>query len=161
MPIAERTRSTRLPATILPCRIRSSIASSVRIARSPVAPLRISSISMLVDAQVTAAVTPFARSNSGKRSTTTALTPFENRPFTAPLLHFDDDAIVLDHGLVGLHRHHAGRRHNLAGLDVELAIVEVALDHVAVDVALRERARPVRAEVVHHVVFAVDVEHGK
>src|SRR5262245_43279102 len=137
MAIAERTRSTRLPATILPCRISPSIASSVRIARSPVAPLLISSMSMLVDAQVMAGVTPFARSNSGRRSSTTAFTPFENRPFTL-LLRLDDDAAVLHHGLVGLHRHHARWRRHLAGLDVELAVVEVALDQVAVDVALRE-----------------------
>src|SRR5215510_2654017 len=155
MPIAERARSTRLPATILPCRISSSIASSVRIARSAVAPLLISSMSMLVDAQVIAGISPFARSNSGKRSSTTAFTPFENRPFiaTLPLLRLDDDPAVLNHSLVSLHRHHAGRRHDLAGLDVELAVVEVALDHVAVDVAFRERAGAVRAEVIHHVEF--------
>ena len=31
--------------------------------------------------QVITGVTPFARSNSGRRSSTTALTPFENKPF--------------------------------------------------------------------------------
>src|SRR5262249_54834385 len=37
-PMAERARSTRLPATALPCSMRSSIASAVRMARSPTAP---------------------------------------------------------------------------------------------------------------------------
>jgi len=45
--------------------------------------------------------------------------------------------------------------------DVEAALVEIALDDLAVDLALRERARAVRAEVVHRVVFTVDVEHGE
>jgi hypothetical protein len=39
--------------------------------------------------------------------------------------------------------------------------VEVALDAIAVDEALRQRSRPVRARVVGHVKFAVEVEDGE
>ena len=52
-------------------------------------------------------------------------------------IHFDKYRAAFDRGGVGLHRDHAGRRHDLAGFDVELAVVEVALDHVAIDEALR------------------------
>src|SRR5262249_51441341 len=148
IPIAERARSMRLPETIRPCRIRPSIASSERIARSPLAPLPISPISVAVDPQIISGAVPLARWNSGRRSSTTAFTPFENRPFIPLLLRLDDNAAVLHQCLVGLHRHHTRRRHHLAGLDVELTVMEVALDHVAVDVAFRQRARPVRTEVV-------------
>ena len=66
-------------------------------------------------------------------------------------IHLDEHRAALDRGRIGLHRDHAGRRHHLAGLDVELAVVEVALDHVAVDVALRQRAGAVGAGVVGDV----------
>src|SRR5262245_5244900 len=44
-----------------------------------------------------------------------------------PSFGLDQHPPALDHGLVGLDRHHAGRRHHRAGLDVELAVVERAL----------------------------------
>src|SRR5262249_40751863 len=49
-------------------------------------------------------------------------------------------------------------RDNFAGLDVELAVMEVAFDHVAIDVTFRERSRTVRAGIVGHEKLAVDVE---
>ncbi len=75
-------------------------------------------------------------------------------------IHFDEHRAAVDRRRIGLHRNHAGRRHDLAGLDVELAVVEVAFDHIAVDEALRQRARPVRAGVVGDVELAIDVENG-
>src|SRR3954451_20479126 len=109
------------------------------MAKSPVAPLAISSMSMLVEAQTTSTF-PAASSMAGPSSSTTAFTPLENSPRTGiDSLRLDEDTVVLDHDLVGLDRNHAGRCHHLAGLDVELAVVEIALDHVAVDVPLGER----------------------
>ena len=55
-------------------------------------------------------------------------------------------------------RDDAGRLHHGAGADVEHALVEVALDAVAVDEAFRERPRTVRAGVVGDMELAVEIE---
>ena len=55
-------------------------------------------------------------------------------------------------------RDHAGRRLDLAGDDVERTVVEIALDDLAVDLALGERARAVRAGIVGHEEAAAEVE---
>ena len=47
------------------------------------------------------------------------------------------------------------------GPDAEAALMEVALDDLPVEVALRERAGPVRARVVGHVKASVHVEDGQ
>ena len=51
-------------------------------------------------------------------------------------IHLDEHRAILDLSWVGLHRDHARRRNHLAGLDAELPIVKVALDHISLDVAL-------------------------
>src|SRR5688500_6706482 len=66
-------------------------------------------------------------------------------------LHLDIDLIPLDDGLVGLDGDHAGRRGDLARLDVESSVVEVALDDLVGDVALGEGARAMGAGVVDYV----------
>src|SRR4051812_2718334 len=75
-------------------------------------------------------------------------------------IHVDKHRAALDRRGIGLHRDHAGWRHDLPGFDVELAVVEVALDHVAVDEALRQRAGAVGAGVVGDVKLPVDIEDG-
>src|SRR5260370_24159963 len=72
--------------------------------------------------------------------------------------HLDDNLPVLHRGRAGFHRDHARRHHHLAGADVELAIVEVALDHVALDVTLGQRARPMGALVIKDIELALDVK---
>src|SRR5262245_50472806 len=72
--------------------------------------------------------------------------------------NLDIDAAVLYHGRIGFYRNHAGWRHDLAGADVELTIVEVAFHHVVFDIALRQRAWPVGAIVIRDVELAADVE---
>ena len=73
----------------------------------------------------------------------------------------DVDRVTLDGDRIDLLGNHAGRIHHFAGLDVEPAVVEIALDHLALDVAFRERARPVRAQVVQHIEGAVEIEDGE
>src|SRR5262249_23239446 len=58
-----------------------------------------------------------------------------------------------------LDRNHARRRDNLSCLDVELAVVKIAFDDVALDIAFRQRAGTMRAGVVDDVELAVDVEY--
>src|SRR5438067_5091649 len=60
---------------------------------------------------------------------------------------------------IGPDRNHAGRRHHFAGADIELTIVEIALDHVAIDIALRQRARTMGAHVVGDEKLAIDIEY--
>ena len=50
---------------------------------------------------------------------------------------------------------------DLAGSDVELALVKVALDDVALDESFGQRSRTVRAVVVGGVEVAVDVVDGQ
>src|SRR5215831_1167184 len=151
MPMPERARSRRLPATTLPRAISSSIVSAVRMTRSTAAPPSSSFTSPFVAPQVISTFVPLVRSKAGARSSITDFTPLVQSTFIAAvlprlpdrsaagdawrLLGLDQHPAVLDNGLVGLDRHHARRRHHLAGLDVELAVVEVALDHVALDEA--------------------------
>src|SRR5439155_2636745 len=71
---------------------------------------------------------------------------------------FDIHAAVLDDSPVRFHGHHARPLHDVAGADVEHALVEVALDQVPVDEALGQRAGTVRAVVVGHAKLAVEVE---
>src|SRR5262245_18268801 len=171
MPMPERARSRRLAATTLPRLIRSSIASAVRMARSPPAPVSSSLSRPFADPQVIMHFVPVLRSNSGTSSRITDFKPLVQRTFIAALLAFfpslsspsfglDQHPAALDHGLVGLDRHHAGWRHHRAGLDIELAVVERALDHVALDEAFGQQARPVGAVVVDDVELAVHVEDG-
>src|SRR5688572_11545484 len=56
--------------------------------------------------------------------------------------------------------HHAWRCDDLASADVEGAIVEVALDDVAVDFAFRQPPGPVCTCVVDDVISIADSEHG-
>src|SRR5207245_5187301 len=74
--------------------------------------------------------------------------------------HFDIHPSLFDHGLVCLHRHHAGRPHALAGANVEHALMEIALNQVAVDEALGQGAGTVGAGVVGHAELAVEVVDG-
>src|SRR5580704_3525339 len=73
--------------------------------------------------------------------------------------HFDGDLPVDHQRRIGLDRHHAGWRDHFAGADIELAIVEIALDHVVLDIAFRQRAGAVGAGIVGDVELAADVEH--
>jgi hypothetical protein len=45
----------------------------------------------------------------------------------------DEHPVILDDGLVDFDGDHAGRRHHFASLDVELAIVKIALDDLTLD----------------------------
>ena len=72
---------------------------------------------------------------------------------------FDEHFAVLHDGRVGLDRDHARRRHYLAGLDVELAVMKIALNDVAIDKALGQRARTMGTGVVGDVVLAVKIEY--
>src|SRR5476649_1922217 len=73
-------------------------------------------------------------------------------------IHFDEYFSVLHQCPIGLDRDHAGRRDHLARLDVELAVVEVALDDVAIDKALRQRTRAMGARIVGNEELAIKVE---
>src|SRR6516225_8034820 len=84
-PMPERARSTRLPATTLPPLMRSSIASAVRMARSPPAPSR-SFKRLFVAPQVIMTFVPLVRSNAGTRSTITDFTPLVQRISIAAIL---------------------------------------------------------------------------
>src|SRR5262249_14971361 len=72
--------------------------------------------------------------------------------------NLDHDLPILDRSRIGLHRNHARREHHLAGADVELAIVEIALDHITLDITLGERPWAIGALVVEHVEFAINVK---
>jgi hypothetical protein len=72
---------------------------------------------------------------------------------------FDSHFPVLQFDRIGFDRHHAGRQDHFAGTDIELAIVEIALDYVTFDIALRQRTGPVGAGIVGDVEFAVDIEY--
>src|SRR5262245_34625938 len=171
-PMPELAMSTRLPAT-LPCLIRPLIASAVRIARSALAPPSSSFRSPAAGPQVMLTLVPVLRSKPGTSSSITVFNPLVQSTFIVTLpsrlrppscgrsIELDDHAAVHDRGLVGPDRHHAGWRYHLAGPDVELAVVEIALDHLALEEALRERARAVGAGIVGDIEIAVDVEHRK
>src|SRR5712671_2532656 len=73
----------------------------------------------------------------------------------------DDDFSVPDKGSIGLHRNGAGRQHDLAGADVELSLVKIALDNIALDDAFRQRAGTMGAMIVGDVEFAADIENRK
>src|SRR6266567_3783625 len=85
-PMPERARSTRPPATTLPCLMRSSIASAVRMARSPPAPPSSSFSRPFVEPQVIEIFVPLVRSNAGTRSSMTDLTPLVQIIFIAAIL---------------------------------------------------------------------------
>src|SRR5262249_9572817 len=80
---------------------------------------------------------------------------------TGRSVDLDQHPAALDHGLVGLDWNHAGWRYHLAGPHVELPVVEVALDHLALEETFRERARPMGAVVVGDIERPVYVEHGE
>src|SRR5256885_7838588 len=75
--------------------------------------------------------------------------------------HFNDDFSVPDRGRIGLHRNRAGRQHHFAGANIELSLVKIALDNVAIDKALRQRAGAMGAMIVGDVKLPVDIEHRK
>jgi hypothetical protein len=56
---------------------------------------------------------------------------------------------------------HAGRRRHFASLDVELAIVKIALDDLTLDEPFRKRARAVGAGIVGHEELAIQIENRK
>src|SRR3954466_1730194 len=74
-PMPERARSRRLPATTLPSLIRPSIASAVRMARSPPAPVSSSFRRPFAEPQVITTLVPMVRSKSGARSSITVFRP--------------------------------------------------------------------------------------
>src|SRR5580692_11120804 len=74
-------------------------------------------------------------------------------------LHLDRHLPIHDRRRIGLDRHHTGRRDHLAGADIELAVVEIALDHVVLDIAFRQRAGAVGARIVGDVELAADIEY--
>jgi hypothetical protein len=49
---------------------------------------------------------------------------------------FDEHFAVLYDRRVGLDRDYARRGHHLAGLDVELAVMKITFNHIAIDIAL-------------------------
>ena len=56
----------------------------------------------------------------------------------------------------------ANRRiHDLAGFDIERAVVEIALHDVAVDVTLVQQAGAVGTQVVGDIKLAAEIEHGE
>src|SRR5215510_10345444 len=126
-PMPELARSTRLPATTVPFRMRASTASAVRMARSPSDPDSSSWTSPAAGPQVTATLLPVLRSKPGSSSSITVFKPLVQSTFIAALppgyvvpsptrsLDLDQHAAVLDHGGVGLDRHHARGRDHLAG----------------------------------------------
>src|SRR5207302_3652576 len=63
--------------------------------------------------------------------------------------------------LVDFDRDHAGRRDHFASLDVELAIVKIALDDLTLDEPFRKRARAVGAGIVGHEELAIQIENRK
>ena len=67
--------STRLPVMTLPRRIRSSIASAVRMSRSAGAPASTASTISLVESKLTLIFASWARSNSGASSIIASLMP--------------------------------------------------------------------------------------
>src|SRR6516225_3440172 len=75
--------------------------------------------------------------------------------------HFDVHAPILYDRLVGPDGHHARGTDDLARPDVEAALMKIALDDVAVDKTLGHRSRPVRAGVVGHAEFPLEVVNGQ
>ena len=73
--------------------------------------------------------------------------------------HFDDDFSVPDRGRIGPHRNEAGWQHDLARADVELTLVKIALDGIAIDIALRQGTGAMGAMIVGDVEFPLDIEH--
>src|SRR6478672_5289501 len=90
-PMPERARSTRLPATTLPSLIRPSIASAVRMARSPPAPVSSSFRRPFAEPQVITALVPMVCSKSGARSSITVFRPLvQSTRIAAFLSHFPE-----------------------------------------------------------------------
>src|SRR5262245_39097911 len=111
-PMPELAISTRLPGRTFPFLIRSSIDSAVRTARSAAAPASSSFTRLAVAPQVRVGFTPPLRSYAGIRSSSSVFTPLVQIAFITVVLssiRLDHHAAVLDEGLVGLDRHHAGR----------------------------------------------------
>jgi hypothetical protein len=75
--------------------------------------------------------------------------------------YFDKNLSVLDGRFVGFDRNHAWRGDHLAGFDVELTVVEIALDNIVLDIAFRKGARAVRAGIIGHKELAFDVKDGE
>src|SRR6516162_5185890 len=75
--------------------------------------------------------------------------------------HLDEHLPAFDDRGISLDRNHARRSDNGAGADIELPAVKIAFDDVAVDEAFRQRAWAVRAVIVGHEEFAVEVEDGE
>src|ERR1700738_2142866 len=75
--------------------------------------------------------------------------------------YFNKNLSALDSRVVGFERNHAGRGDHLAGFDVELTVVEIALDNIVLDIAFRQGARAVRAGIIGHKELAFDVKDGE
>src|SRR5262249_51799240 len=75
--------------------------------------------------------------------------------------HLDEDLSTFDDRGISLDRNHARRPDHLAGADIELPAVKIALDDIVFDEAFRQRARAVRAVIVGHEEFAAEVEDGE
>src|SRR6476661_3144944 len=73
--------------------------------------------------------------------------------------YLDDDHAVLDSDRVSLHGHHTRGRYDLTRSHVELPAVKIALDDIAVQVALRKRAGAVSTRIVSDEELTIDVEH--
>src|SRR5579859_1389326 len=78
IPTPVRATSARAPGTILPCLVKPSIASDVRIATSKAAPASIFSLNVAVELNSTESGWPMTRSIWGRTSSTTALIPLEH-----------------------------------------------------------------------------------
>src|SRR5436305_2219884 len=72
--------------------------------------------------------------------------------FRSILSSFDDYLSVAHERRIGLHRFEARRENHLAGAHVELPLVKVALDDLAIQQPLRQRAGPMGAAIVRHVI---------
>ncbi len=54
-----------------------------------------------------------------------------------------------------------GRRHDFTRSNIELTAMHIALDHILLDITRRQRARPVRADVVENKDGTIDIENGQ
>src|SRR4029077_10265871 len=92
---------------------------------------------------------------------TSVSTPSLNSSGQSTQSYFDDHFAVAHESRIGSHRIDAGRQNDLAGAHVELPLVKVALDDLAIQKSLRQGAGPVSAVIVGHVIGSVDIEYGE
>jgi hypothetical protein len=75
-------------------------------------------------------------------------------------MRIDIDRALRDHDGVSSNRHHARRRDRFAGADVESAPMEIALDDIVFDEALRQGTRSMRTGVICNKNGLVEIEDG-